>query len=64
MEDSGYLGVSMAEEDIVNAYVNKADVVMGGLWGNMPIWQSAAKCSMPPTALAFPPKSDLPAWAR
>jgi hypothetical protein len=58
-EDSGYLGVSMAEDDAINAYVHKSDVVLGGLWGNMPSYQTAAKCSMPPTALALPPKPVL-----
>jgi len=55
-DDSGYLGISMAEDDVVSGYVHKSDVVMGGLWKNMPVYSAAAKCSLPPTAQALPPK--------
>jgi Domain of unknown function (DUF1906) len=56
-EENSFHGVSLTESDAIDAYVHKADLVLGGLQGNMPIFEtSAAKCSMPPTAFALPPK--------
>jgi hypothetical protein len=56
-EDSGYHGVSMVEADAIDGYVHKADLVIGGLWGNMPVYEfAAAKCALPPTAMVKPAK--------
>lgn len=54
-ENGGYHGVSMTEADAVDGYVHKADLVMGGLWPNMPVYETgAAKCAAPPVAMASP----------
>lgn len=54
-EEGGYHGVSLAEDDAIDGYVHKADLVIGGLWGNMPIYETAAaRCALPPTAMAVP----------
>ena len=45
--DDGYLGVSMTEDDIVDGYVHKSDVVTGGLLRNMPVFNSARTCAAP-----------------
>jgi Rv2525c-like, glycoside hydrolase-like domain len=56
-DEGGYHGVSMVEGDAIDGYVHKADLVTGGLWGNMPVYEfAAAKCSLPPTAMALPAK--------
>jgi hypothetical protein len=54
-EDRGYVGVSMTEDDVVDGYVHTADLVLGGLSGNMPGSGSANRCFPPPTAAAPKP---------
>ena len=59
-EEDGYLGVSMTEDDFVDGYVHKSDVVTGGLLRNMPVFNSAKQCA-PPMPLASRPEARLDA---
>jgi hypothetical protein len=54
-ERQGYVGVSMTEDDTVDAYVHTSDLVLGGLSGNMPGAGSANRCIPPPAAAAPKP---------
>ena len=54
-EAQGYVGVSMTEDDVVDAYVHTSDLVLGGLSRNMPGSGSANRCFPPPTAAAPKP---------
>ena len=55
-EDNGYCGVSRTEDDAVEGYVHKSDLVLGGLAGNLPGGAEArARCFPPPTAAAPKP---------
>jgi hypothetical protein len=54
-EAQGYVGVSMTEDDVVDAYVHTSDLVLGGLSRNMPGPGSANRCFPPPTAAAPKP---------
>jgi hypothetical protein len=56
-EDRGYVGVSMTEDDAVDAYVHTSDLILGGLLRNMPGNGSASRCVPPPSASA--PKPDF-----
>jgi hypothetical protein len=60
VEDDGYLGISMTEDDIVDGYVHKSDVVTGGLLRNMPVFNSAKQCARP-MPLASRPEVSLDA---
>jgi len=74
-EERGYFGVSLTEDEEIDGYVHVADIVSGGLRGNMPKWTPAGSCSTSvetvarpsrPTsveALATPPKAYVPAGA-
>jgi len=54
-DENGYHGVSMTEADAIDGFVHKGDLVMGGLWRNMPVYETgAAKCAPPPVAIASP----------
>jgi hypothetical protein len=55
-EERGYFGVSLTENDAVDGYVHKADLVLGGLSRNMPAWEPANRCSSSAEALATPIK--------
>jgi hypothetical protein len=41
----GYIGISVTEGDDVDGYVHYTDVVLGGLWCNMPRFDSAKVCA-------------------
>jgi hypothetical protein len=41
----GYIGISVTEGDDVDGYVHHTDVVLGGLWRNMPRFDSAKVCA-------------------
>ena len=45
VEEDGYLGISMTEDDFVDGYVHKSDVVTGGLLRNMPAFNAAKQCA-------------------
>jgi hypothetical protein len=60
IEDGGYLGVSMTEDDAVDGYVHRSDVVTGGLLRNMPVFNSSRACA-PPMPLASRPEARLDA---
>ncbi len=47
VEDDGYYGISLTEDDIVDGYVHKSDIVAGGLLRNMPVFNSANRCAPP-----------------
>jgi hypothetical protein len=47
VEDDGYYGISLTEDDIVDGYVHKSDIVAGGLLRNMPVFNSANWCAPP-----------------
>jgi hypothetical protein len=51
-ERDGYFGISITEGDQVDGFVHQSDVV-GGLWCNMPRYDSSKVCAPP-----RPPKSD------
>jgi hypothetical protein len=51
VEDGGYLGVSMTEDDGVDGYVHQSDIVAGGLLRHMPVFNSSKACA-PPMPLA------------
>jgi hypothetical protein len=55
-EQRGFFGVSMTEDDSVDGYVHKDDLVLGGLLRNMPTSEQAGRCSSAATALATPLK--------
>jgi glycoside hydrolase-like protein len=60
LEDGGYHGVSLVESDTVDGYVHQSDLVLGGLWQNMPLSDTAAKkCSAVPVALTTPRRPGL-----
>lgn len=60
VEDGDYLGVSLTEDDLVDGYVHKSDVVTGGLLRNMPVFNSAKRCA-PPMPPASRPEASLDA---
>jgi hypothetical protein len=60
IEDGGYLGVSMTEDEAVDGYVHRSDVVPGGLLRNMPVFNSSRVCA-PPMPLASRPEARLDA---
>jgi hypothetical protein len=62
VEEDGYLGISMTEDDIVDGYVHKSDIVTGGLLRNMPVFNSVKQCA-PPMPLASRPEVSLDAPA-
>jgi len=51
----GYFGISVTEGDDVDGYVHYSDVVLGGLWRNMPPFNSAKVCAPP-----RPPNANVP----
>jgi hypothetical protein len=53
-EEREYYGVSVTEDDQIDGYIHKADLVLGGLSGNMPKWAPAGRCSTTLEALAKP----------
>jgi hypothetical protein len=55
-EINGHFGVSLTEDDAVDGYVHKADLVLGGLLGNLPGWETKGRCFPAPAATA--PKPD------
>ena len=74
-EERSYFGVSLTEDEEIDGYVHVADIIPGGLKGNMPKWTPAGSCSTSmqtvarpskPTsveALAAPPQRYVPAGA-
>lgn len=56
-EQDGYIGVSMTEDDVIDAYVQLSDVALGGLLRNMPGNGSAAHCF--PPQMATSPKPGI-----
>lgn len=50
-----YIGISVTEGDDVEGYVHYTDVVLGGLWCNMPTFNSAKVCASPPLTNANVP---------
>jgi hypothetical protein len=62
VEEDGYLGISMTEDDVVDGYVHKSDVVTGGLLRNMPAFNAAKQCAPPmPIASRLEARLDAPA---
>jgi hypothetical protein len=47
VEDDGYFGISLTEDDVVDGYIHKSDIVAGGLLRNMPVFNSANRCAPP-----------------
>ena len=43
----GYFGISITEGDDVDGFVHQSDIV-GGMWCNMPRYDSAKVCALPP----------------
>jgi hypothetical protein len=62
VEDDGYLGVSMTEDDVVDGYVHESDILAGGLLRHMPVFNSSKACA-PPMPLASRPEARLEAAA-
>ena len=74
-EERGYFGVSLTEDEEIDGYVHVADIIPGGLTGNMPKWTPAGSCStsmqtvarpskpISVEALATPPQRYVPAGA-
>jgi hypothetical protein len=59
-EDNGHFGISLTEDDTVDGYVHRSDLVLGGLWGNLPGSASRGRCASPPP----PSRPRLEAEAR
>jgi hypothetical protein len=55
-EINGYFGVSLTEDDAVDGYVHKSDLLLGGLLGNLPGSESKSRCFPAPAATG--PKPD------
>jgi len=60
IEEGGYFGVSMTEDEAVDGYVHGSDIVAGGLLRNMPVFNSSRTCA-PPMPLASRPEARLDA---
>lgn len=58
VEEDGYFGISMTEDDVVDGYVHKSDIVTGGLLRNMPAFNASKQCA-PPMPLASRPEASL-----
>jgi hypothetical protein len=55
----GYIGISVTEGDDVDGYVHHTDLVLGGLWCNMPQINSSKVCAPPRPPNAVPDISTL-----
>ena len=55
-EERGYCGVSLTEDEEIDGYVHVADIIPGGLIGNMPKWTSAGSCLTSMQTVARPSK--------
>jgi hypothetical protein len=58
IEDGDYFGISLTEDDLVDGYVHKSDIIPGGLLRNMPVFNSAKQCA-PAMPLASRPEASL-----
>jgi hypothetical protein len=50
-ERDGYFGISMSEGDDIDGYAHHSDIAVGGLWRNMPRYDSSPTCGPPPMAM-------------
>jgi len=55
----GYIGISVTEGDDVDGYAHNTDVVLGGLWRNMPQIDSSKACAPPRPSAKVPDVSTL-----
>jgi hypothetical protein len=55
-EERGYFGVSLTEDEEIDGYVHIADIITGGLTGNMPKWAPAGSCTTSMQTVARPSK--------
>jgi hypothetical protein len=55
-EERGYFGVSLTEAEEIDGYVHIADIITGGLTGNMPKWAPAGSCATSMQTVARPSK--------
>lgn len=64
-EIEGCFGVSLTEDDQVDGYVHRSDLILGGLAQNMPKWSTPTACTAPPVAVTAQAKPTLnPAEAK
>jgi Domain of unknown function (DUF1906) len=57
-EQDGYVGISVTEGDDLEGFVHQSDIVVGGLWRNMPKLDLSKVCGPP-----RPPKPTVPAMS-